>query len=69
MKEISLTVTVDEGNLLLQGLSQMPYAKVYALVAKLQQQAGSQLNGEDERAEGGKLDTTPPDAGEQVRAR
>lgn len=55
MKEISFTVTVDEANLILRGIGLLPFAEVYQLVAKLQQQAGRQLereagNGEDRRS-------------------
>lgn len=43
MSEIRFTVTVDEANLILEGLGNLPFAKVYALVGKLQKQAGEQL--------------------------
>ena len=43
MSEIRFTVTVDEANLILEGLGNLPFAKVYALVGKLQQQAGEQI--------------------------
>jgi hypothetical protein len=43
MKEITLTVSVDEANLILEGLGNMPFAKVYALVGRIQQQASRQL--------------------------
>lgn len=54
MKEINFVVTVDEANLILRGIGLLPFAEVYQLVAKLQQQAGRQLdrdaaNGEDRR--------------------
>jgi hypothetical protein len=54
MKEINFTVTVDEANLILRGIGQLPFAEVYQLVSRLQQQAGRQLerepgNGEDRR--------------------
>ena len=48
MREVKLTVTIEEANLLLEGLGQMPFARVYALVAKLQEQAASQLDGAGE---------------------
>ena len=52
MKEINFTVTIDEANLILKGIGLLPFAEVYQLVAKLQQQAGRQIerapgNGED----------------------
>lgn len=54
MKEINFTVTVDEANLILRGIGHLPFVEVYQLVAKLQQQAGRQLeresgNGEERR--------------------
>ena len=49
MKEVTLKLTVDEVNRVLQGLGRLPFAKVYTLVAKIQEQAGRQL---DEAAAG-----------------
>ncbi len=45
MKEVELKVTIDEANLVLEGLGQLAFARVYTLVAKLQEQAARQLNG------------------------
>jgi len=50
MKEIELKVTIDEANLILEGLGQMPFARVYGLVAKLQEQAAWQVR--EEQSEG-----------------
>ena len=52
MKEINFNVTIDEANLILRSIGLMPFAEVYQLVAKLQQQAGQQVerdtgNGKD----------------------
>lgn len=47
MKEISLDLTIDEANLILEALGQLPFIKVYTLIGKLQEQARRQLNGED----------------------
>ena len=44
MQEINLKVTIEEANLILEGLGNLPFAKVYALVAKLQEQAAPQVN-------------------------
>lgn len=44
MKEINFTVTIDEANLILKGIGLLPFAEVYQLVAKLQQQAGPQID-------------------------
>ena len=43
MKTITLTVSIDEANLILDGIGRMPFAKVYELVAKIQQQAKAQV--------------------------
>jgi len=43
-QDIGLQLTADEINLLLEGLGSMPFVKVYALIAKIQQQASDQLN-------------------------
>ena len=42
MSEINLQVTIDEANVILEGLGQLPFARVFALVAKLQEQAAQQ---------------------------
>ena len=44
MEEISLQITVDEANLLLEALGTLPFVKVYALIGKVQEQAGQQLS-------------------------
>ncbi|HUT46934.1 MAG TPA: hypothetical protein VMX36_11660 [Sedimentisphaerales bacterium] len=66
MKEINFKVTVDEANLILEGLGYIPFAKVYALVAKIQEQAQQQLNGADPL--GGKAGTKNPDPGIEEQA-
>ena len=43
MEEIQLKLTLSEVNLILGALGEMPYAKVYQLVGKIQQQAETQL--------------------------
>ena len=43
MKELDFKVTVDEANLILEGLGLLSFAKVYLLVEKLQMQAKDQL--------------------------
>lgn len=45
VRELHLSVTVDEVNLILEGVGLLPFARVYALVAKVQQQASQQLGG------------------------
>lgn len=44
MKEINLKITLDEANLLLEALGELPFKKVFNLVNKIQTQASEQLN-------------------------
>jgi hypothetical protein len=43
MRELNLNITVDEANLILEAIGHLPFARVYQLVAKLQQQASQQV--------------------------
>lgn len=45
MRKLELRLTVDDANLLLEGLGQLPFAKVHALVSEIQAQASEQLAG------------------------
>jgi hypothetical protein len=45
MTEINLRITLDDANLILEALGQQPFAKVFTLISKLQQQASEQLRG------------------------
>lgn len=51
MSDLGFKVTVEEANLILEGLGNLPFAKVYALVEKLQLQAKNQLR-DSSRLEG-----------------
>ena len=42
-RELTLTFTTDEINVILEAVGQLPFVKVYALVAKVQEQARQQL--------------------------
>ena len=64
MQEISLKVTIDEANLILEGLGNLPFARVYALIAKLQEQAGQQCNGNGQETEAAEMEVEPIAAGE-----
>ncbi|MEN2281120.1 hypothetical protein AAGF08_03210 [Algoriphagus sp. SE2] len=44
MKEITIKLTIDEANMVLESLGQMPFDKIYTLVQKIQEQAAKQLN-------------------------
>jgi hypothetical protein len=64
MKEISLEMTIDEANLILEALGQLPFIKVYQLIGKLQEQARRQLNGKDiESGDSSDAATSPSVAG------
>lgn len=43
MKEITLKLTVDETNAVLNALGDMPFAQVHQLIQHIQQQASQQL--------------------------
>ena len=47
MKEIQLSVTIDEANLILEALGNLPFTKVYELIGKIQEQASEQLAAEN----------------------
>lgn len=42
-QDITLRVTTEETNLILEALGNMAFVRVYALVGKVQEQAGAQL--------------------------
>jgi len=44
MKEINLSLSIDEINLILDGLGNMPFKAVYALIGKIQSQAAGQMH-------------------------
>ncbi|MEC4677998.1 MAG: hypothetical protein VST69_04510 [Nitrospirota bacterium] len=50
-QEVTLKLSIDEANLVLEGLGHIPFARVYTLVNKLQAQASQQLNGTQNNAE------------------
>ncbi len=43
MQEIKLSLEVEDVNLILEGLGNLPFAKVYTLVGKIQEQASQQI--------------------------
>lgn len=51
MQELKLTLTIDEANLILEALGQMPFKTVFGLINKIQTQASQQLGND------GKTDT------------
>lgn len=53
-KKIHLDLNLDETNLILEALGQQPFARVYALIGRIQEQAREQLNTEAPAAADGK---------------
>ncbi len=49
-KSIKLELSVEEINLILNALSNLPYIQVHALIQNVQQQAGPQLVGQNRTA-------------------
>jgi len=47
-QSLNLTVTLEEANLILEGLGSVPYARVYRLIEKLQAQARRQIEASPE---------------------
>ncbi|XTZ13719.1 hypothetical protein ACQSSU_19615 [Micromonospora echinospora] len=46
MTPITLSLTLDQTNTILEALGQMPYVRVYELIEAIGQQAGAQLHPE-----------------------
>lgn len=44
-EEIVLKLTPEEINVLLEGVGNLPFVKVYSLIGKIQKQASEQLSG------------------------
>ncbi len=60
MKEVNLNLTVEETNLILEALGNLPFVRVYGLINKIQAQAQHQLdsNGHATEAEVAALGTS-----------
>ncbi len=58
MKEINLQLTIEEANLVLEALGNLPFAQVFTLIGKIQEQAGQQLKPPESQADAG--ETPPP---------
>lgn len=48
MQELELKFTIEEVNLILEGLGTQPFFKVHQLIGKIQQQASSQIGSQSE---------------------
>jgi hypothetical protein len=60
MKEIELRLTIDEANLILEALGNLPFIKVYALIGKIQDQAGHQLSAQSQSNGADKAEYSTP---------
>jgi hypothetical protein len=47
MKQITLELAVEEINLILEGLGNLPFIRVHGLISKIHQQASSQVHIEE----------------------
>jgi len=50
MQEIHLELTIDDLNLILEAAGALPFARVYGLIGKIQEQAARQLKAEPAEA-------------------
>jgi hypothetical protein len=66
MNEINLQISIDEANLILESLGNMPFVKVYTLISKIQAQAGEQLQASGTTAESGTGGNPAPTIEEQA---
>jgi hypothetical protein len=44
MKDVQVTLTIDEANLVLKALMNMPFIEVYELIGKINEQCNKQLS-------------------------
>ena len=51
MKQIKLDLTVDEANLIMEGLGNLPFVKVHELIGKIHEQASAQVTDINPRSE------------------
>lgn len=47
MKTLTLQLTIDDANLILEALGSQPYVKVFSLITKFQAQASQQLTADN----------------------
>jgi hypothetical protein len=51
-QNLRLELSIDDVNLILESLGQLPFARVYSLIGRIQEQARAQLPGAGEQGEG-----------------
>ncbi|HEX2872361.1 MAG TPA: hypothetical protein VHP33_13930 [Polyangiaceae bacterium] len=47
MRKIQLELSIEEANVILEALGQLPFARVFALIGRFQEQARAQLDAPD----------------------
>jgi hypothetical protein len=47
MQELNFRFTIEEANMVLEALGNLPFVKVHTLIGKIQQQATQQINREE----------------------
>lgn len=55
---IELTLSLEEVNKILESLGRQPYVEVYQLINKIQQQAGSQIEGKNKQPQSSSSEST-----------
>ncbi len=51
-QNLRLELSIDDVNLILESLGQLPFARVYSLIGRIQEQARAQLPSAGEQGEG-----------------
>lgn len=68
MNKVTMNLSIDEANLVLEALGNMPYRRVYELVAKIQQQASEQLSENQGKKENQNLNAVPNSDSDMAKA-
>jgi hypothetical protein len=68
MNKVTINLSIDEANLVLEALGDMPYRRVYELVVKIQQQASEQLNENQDKKESQNLNAVPNSDSDMAKA-
>lgn len=58
MTQVTLGLTLDETNLVLEGLGNLPFVKVHELIGKIHEQASAQVMSNNNK--GGDMETENP---------
>lgn len=59
--ELVLKISIEEANIILEGLGELPFKKSYSLVNKIQQAAAAQLGSNGQTMEEPVLEAVEPD--------